>query len=211
MEILLQLGNHDNWRISARVGAEYNNAFNMISLTLPGVAVTYYGEEIGMNNNMDITFEETVDPSGVNCGPDHYNDEPCSRDPERTPMQWTPGVNAGFNDGGSTWLPVNKDYVDINVLNQELDPDSTLNVYRAVAELRKQPTFIYGGAVTQLDGDVLSVARKQTEIYYDVYVTMANFGTDAQTVDLFGDIHPFLETGVVMVSSLGSQGDNPVG
>lgn len=37
---------------------------NMLTMTLPGVAVTYQGEEIGMLNNFNITFEQTVDPSG---------------------------------------------------------------------------------------------------------------------------------------------------
>ena len=78
----------------------------MISLTLPGVSVTYQGEEIGMVNNFDITFEETVDPRGVNCGEDHYNDYGCSRDPERTPFQWDGTENAGFTAGDSTWEAV---------------------------------------------------------------------------------------------------------
>ena len=40
------------------------DAFNMIALTLPGISVTYQGEEIGMEDNMDITWEETVDNKG---------------------------------------------------------------------------------------------------------------------------------------------------
>ena len=52
------------------------DAFNLIILTLPGIAVTYQGEEIGMTNG-NITFEDTVDPSGCNCGPDLYQN--CSR------------------------------------------------------------------------------------------------------------------------------------
>lgn len=55
------------------------DAFNVVSLTLPGVAVTYQGEEIGMVNNMDISYEETVDPRGCNCGPDEYLKPSCSR------------------------------------------------------------------------------------------------------------------------------------
>ena len=49
-----------------------------------------------MVNNFDITFGETVDPRGVNCGEEHYNDYGCSRDPERTPFQWDATGNAGF-------------------------------------------------------------------------------------------------------------------
>ena len=46
--------------------------------------------------NTEISYADTIDPSGCNCGPDHFNDVGCSRDPERTPMQWTPEENAGF-------------------------------------------------------------------------------------------------------------------
>ncbi len=42
-----------------RFGESRQDGFNMVALLLPGVAVTYYGEEIGMVNT-DIPFNETV-------------------------------------------------------------------------------------------------------------------------------------------------------
>ncbi len=51
--------------MGSRFGEGLVDAFNMLTLTLPGVTVTYYGEEIGMLNNMDITYEQTVDPAGA--------------------------------------------------------------------------------------------------------------------------------------------------
>ena len=62
------MGNHDNWRVADRMGEDLIDAINVISLVLPGVAVTYYGEEIGMVNNMDISYEQTQDPSGKKRG-----------------------------------------------------------------------------------------------------------------------------------------------
>ena len=44
----------------------------MMSLMLPGVAVTYNGEEIGMTNT-EVSWEDTVDPAGLNCGEEHFN------------------------------------------------------------------------------------------------------------------------------------------
>ncbi len=124
--------------MGSRNGEALIDAFNMLSLTLPGVAVTYYGDEIGMVNNMDISYEETVDPSGCSCGPDLYLEPNCSRDPERTPMQWSDEDNAGFTDGGVTpWLPINSNYVELNVEAQREDPSSHLAVYKALAQLRK--------------------------------------------------------------------------
>ena len=58
----------------------------------------------------------------------------CSRDPERTPMQWSgSGKNAGFSEADKTWLPVNKNYVDVNVETENADPKSHLSVYKEVS------------------------------------------------------------------------------
>lgn len=46
----LQVGSPNTARISSRIGKEYINVMNMLLLTLPGTPVTYYGEEIGMEN-----------------------------------------------------------------------------------------------------------------------------------------------------------------
>ena len=66
----------------------------------------------------EISFEDTVDPWGCNCGPINYAD--CSRDPARTPMQWDSTANAGFSGSNiTTWLPVNENYLDVNLESQE--------------------------------------------------------------------------------------------
>lgn len=65
---------------------------NMVALLLPGVSITYYGEEIGMQDT-SISWEQTVDPAGRNAGPQRF--VKSSRDPQRTPMQWSGEANAG--------------------------------------------------------------------------------------------------------------------
>jgi Glycosidases len=65
---------------------------NMLALLLPGTAITYYGEEIGMEDTF-ISSEQTVDPAGVNA--DRCNYLKHSRDPERTPFQWDDTPYAG--------------------------------------------------------------------------------------------------------------------
>ncbi len=78
---------------------KYTNAVSMLLMTLPGTAFTYYGDEIGMVNGI-IPTSDKKDPRG--------------RDAERTPMQWSGEVNAGFT-AGTPWLPVNSDYNSRNV------------------------------------------------------------------------------------------------
>ena len=89
---LLQLGNHDQHRVASRFTPELVDGMNFIGQLLPGVGVTYYGEEIGMEDTY-ITWEQCVDPQGINAGPDGYLDK--TRDLERTPFQWDTTTSAG--------------------------------------------------------------------------------------------------------------------
>ena len=131
------LGNHDNWRLGSRFGAGNIDGFNMVSLLLPGVAVTYNGEEIGMVNT-EVSWEDTVDPAGLNCGEAHFMEAGCSRDPERTPMQWDTSAQAGFTSSSKPWLPVNQNYrAGVNVRQQTEETDSHLGVYRQLVEVRE--------------------------------------------------------------------------
>lgn len=57
----LQVGSPSNSRIASRVGTDYVNVINMLLLTLPGTATTYYGEELGMQDNPAVN--NTVDLS----------------------------------------------------------------------------------------------------------------------------------------------------
>ena len=51
----------------------------------------------------------------------------CSRDPERTPMQWDTSDQAGFTKADKPWLPVNENYLTgINVANQSQANDLKL-------------------------------------------------------------------------------------
>ena len=109
-----------------------------------------------------------------------------SRDNARTPVQWSDSDNAGFTTG-TPWLKVNSNYKDINVQNQENDPDSVLNYYRKLVATRKSPeykeVFTYG---------VFEPAYEDTEYvmaYYRVsdnqrILIAANFGKDAKTIEL---------------------------
>jgi oligo-1,6-glucosidase len=67
-----------------------------------------------------------------------------SRDSARTPVQWDDTENAGFTTG-QPWFYVNENYKDINVAQQEADPDSILNFYRKAIKLRKELKVVREG------------------------------------------------------------------
>ena len=83
-------GNHDLPRLITRIGSE-GAAVAVMLMTLPGMAFVYYGEEIGMENG-HIPPEHVQDPAAKGS-----RKGGTGRDPERTPMQWSPDRNAGFS------------------------------------------------------------------------------------------------------------------
>ncbi|XP_050298022.1 maltase 2-like [Anthonomus grandis grandis] len=129
------LGNHDNTRVSTRLGVENVDAFNMLIALLPGVQITYQGEEIGQENG-EVTCEQGYDPQAIkNCS----TFSETSRDFERTPFQWNNSTNAGFNDGHSAWLPVSKKYLNTNLAAQDISGlDSHYNIYKTAVQVKKE-------------------------------------------------------------------------
>lgn len=107
-----------------------------ILLTVRGTPVIYYGQEIGMVDNLDIPPEKIQDKAIVKSD---TGELPPPRDGARTPMQWNNTVNAGFSFGKDveSWLPVHKNYKGINVDRELKDKDSILNFYRQLIRARK--------------------------------------------------------------------------
>lgn len=64
----------------------------MLVLLLRGTAVTYYGEEIGMEDTK-IRFDQTTDVLALKAGQKDFTK--VTRDPERTPFQWNSSQHAG--------------------------------------------------------------------------------------------------------------------
>ncbi|MCB0195053.1 MAG: DUF3459 domain-containing protein [Anaerolineae bacterium] len=176
------LGNHDQHRVASRIGFDQARVANMLLLTLRGTPTTYYGEEIGMEN-VPIPPDRVQDPPAVNQPEIAHL---VGRDPERTPMQWDAGPNAGFASAEVTpWLPLAPDYTERNVANQETDPTSMLNFYRALAHLRRAEPALHGGAYASVDTQADNVfAYRRTHSGYDSFLVVLNFGAETHTLDL---------------------------
>lgn len=63
-----------------------------------------------------------------------------SRDNARTPMQWNHETNAGFTSG-EPWMPLNENYKEINVEDQEKEYGSVLNFYKRLIRFRKSEEY----------------------------------------------------------------------
>ena len=126
-----------------------------------GLPFIYQGQEIGMENVVLTSIREVDDISTLDeyevCLREGFSEEEAlrivnrySRDNARTPVQWDSSKNAGFTTG-TPWLPVNPNYIKINVAEQEKDPESVLSYYKKLTALRKNPeykeTIVYGDFV----------------------------------------------------------------
>jgi maltose alpha-D-glucosyltransferase/alpha-amylase len=142
--------------------------FTALLLSLPGSPVLYYGDEIGMGDNIYLG----------------------DRDGVRTPMQWTPDRNAGFStcDPQRLYLPVIMDpvygYQVINVEAQMRSSTSLLQWTRRMIETRKRhPTFGMG-TFDELSGSNPSVLAFVREFGDDVVLCVNNLSRFAQPVEL---------------------------
>uniref|UniRef100_A0A3B1KAR1 Amino acid transporter heavy chain SLC3A1 n=1 Tax=Astyanax mexicanus TaxID=7994 RepID=A0A3B1KAR1_ASTMX len=166
------VGNHDKPRMSDRAGEEYVKVINMLLLTLPGTPTTYYGEEIGMEN---VNVSVTQDPFGK-------FDPNNSRDPSRTPMQWSNSTNAGFSDSkNGTWLDIGPKYQTVNVEIQQGDPFSVLEQYRALNLIREREVALARGWLCYVwaDNNVFAFLR-ELDGQDRAFLVVLNFGENAE-------------------------------
>ncbi len=151
--------------------------------SFPGTPIIYYGDEIGMGDNLYLG-----DRNGV-----------------RTPMQWTGDRNAGFSraDPARLFSPVVVDpvygYQAVNVEAQESDRGSLLPWMRNMIRLRKQFKAFGRGTMEFLsprNGKVLAYVRRYRD---DVILCVANLSRTVQPAEL--DLRAF--AGLIPVEMLG--------
>ena len=130
-----------NWYVKHRMkhdldldlGLARAKAATLLILGLPGSTYLYQGEELGLHDVLDIPSDQMQDPQWF-----RGEGKLKSRDGCRVPLPWSKaGSSFGFGPGGSH-LPQPSWYGDFSVEVQEVDPGSTLNLYRKAIALRKE-------------------------------------------------------------------------
>jgi alpha-glucosidase len=149
------LGNHDQPRITSRVGVEQSRVAAMLLLTLRGTPTIYYGDEIGMRD-VPIPFDEVQDPQGLNMPGKNL-----SRDPARTPMQWDGSESAGFSTG-KPWLRLGESKARINVDVQKDGAYSHLALYRKLTALRQKEPALHRGEYKLIYADQQALAYSRS-------------------------------------------------
>ncbi len=136
--------------------------------TLPGAPVLYYGDQIGMGDNIALP-----DRNGV-----------------RTPMQWNDEPNAGFStaDPQALYAQVIDDpvygYRRVNVAAQQADPHSLLHTIRHMLSVRKELPLLADGALRWLEEAPLSVLAFERHKADAVFLAMHNLSDATVRVPL---------------------------
>jgi maltose alpha-D-glucosyltransferase/alpha-amylase len=154
-------------------GRRQMELMNALLMSLPGTPIIYYGDEIGMGDNVYLG-----DRNGV-----------------RTPMQWTGDRNAGFSDGDNAALysPVISDapfgYRGVNVAAHERVPTSLLLWTRRLIAVRKRHVAFGRGTWEALDSENRRVLVFLRRYKGETILCVNNLSRFAQYVSL--DLHEF--------------------
>src|SRR5882762_730447 len=163
---------------------------NCLLLTLPGSPIIYYGDEIGMGDNVYLG-----DRNGV-----------------RTPMQWSRDRNAGFSSAaeGTLYLPVIADpvygYQAVNVAAQARQPASLLSTMRRLLAARRTSSVFGRGSIEFLrprNSKVLAYLRRRAR---ETLLIVANLSAAPQPVEL--DLAAF--AGATPIEMLGATAFPPI-
>ncbi|MCF8198763.1 MAG: maltose alpha-D-glucosyltransferase [Sulfuritalea sp.] len=164
---------------------------NFMLMTLPGSPFLYYGDEIGMGDNIYLG-----DRNGV-----------------RTPMQWSPDRNAGFSkaDPQRLYLPPNMDpiygYEAINVEAQSRNTSSLLHWTKRLIAVRKNYKAFGRGSITFLEAGNRKILAYVREWQSETILCVVNLSRTAQPVEL--DLAAF--KGRVPVELMGRAAFPPIG
>ncbi|HWH14048.1 MAG TPA: maltose alpha-D-glucosyltransferase [Miltoncostaeaceae bacterium] len=140
---------------------------NGLLMSLPGTPIVYYGDEIGMGDNVYLG-----DRNGV-----------------RTPMQWSPDRNAGFSSVNPQRLPLpviidpEFNYETVNVETQQANPESLLWWMRRVIALRRRHRVFGRGAIDFLETDnhrILAFVRTHGDEQVLVAANLSRFAQHAE-------------------------------
>ncbi len=137
-------------------------------LSLPGTPVIYYGDEIGMGDNVFL----------------------ADRDGVRTPMQWSNDRNAGFSraNAQSLYLPVVVDpqfhYETVNVEAQQANPNSLLSWVRLMIRHRQRHPVFGRGSIEFLSPDNDQVLAYLRDSEDQTLLVVANLSRHSQFVEL---------------------------
>jgi alpha-glucosidase len=159
------LSNHDVWRPVSRfapvrsdqsrdleVGRRRALALSMLSLALPGSAYLYQGEELGLEEVLDLPDHARRDPKFLRTGGADLGRDGC-----RVPIPWSGSAPPFGFSTGSPWLPQPAQWSAFTAEAEAADETSTLSTYRHALRVRRGLAALGDGELEWLDGEAEGV------------------------------------------------------
>jgi alpha-glucosidase len=133
--------------VDLALGTRRARAAALLTMALPGSVYIYQGEELGLWEVQDIPDELRQDPIWART----HGADP-GRDGSRVPLPWS-GTEPpfGFSPPGAAadpWLPQPKEWRDLTVSAESVNPDSMLALYREALRIRRSSPALGGGTMT---------------------------------------------------------------
>ena len=209
--------NHDQPRALSRFGNDkeyHKESGKMLATTIHmmrGTPYIYQGEEIGMTNPYFDSIDKYRDVESIN----YYNilknqgvDENTildilkskSRDNSRTPIQWNDKENAGFSNV-IPWIPVAKNYKEINAQNVLNDKDSIFYHYKKLISLRKQYDVISEGSFKMILKDNNRIFAYIREYKNQRLLVINNFYSESINIILDKDLIKNKDKAKILISN----------
>lgn len=150
------------------IGLARARAATTLMLALPGSSYLYQGEELGLPEAMEIPDEYRQDPTWFRTNGERYGRDGC-----RVPLPWEADAPAfGFNETGLSWLPQPAEWATYARDVEEVDPSSTLALYKRLLAARREHGFGSGSLVWE-DAGADAVAFRRGDVH-----VVANLGTE---------------------------------
>ncbi len=140
---------------------------NSLLFTLPGSPIIYYGDEIGMGDNIEL-----LDRNGV-----------------RTPMQWDDSLNGGFTTGKpfTELIKGELGYKKINASNQSANPGSLFHSISRMVKIRKKRQAFGRGDMEWIETNNPSLAVYARKHQDETLLIINNLTGNSQTTELSPD------------------------
>lgn len=207
----LVLENHDCARSNSRFGIDTAKYRYEASTFLPtitflgfGTPFIYMGEELGMTNAVFNTIDDCRDPVshfvynlltrfGVPKKTAMSFIRYGARDHARVPMQWSGGVNAGFNSGAEPWQCMNANYSDINAERDMAAERSVFRYYQRLIALKKENRAAIYGRPRLFDAGHRQIVCFTRELEDEGLLVFGNFSNKTVRYTLGAELAPLAQ------------------
>jgi alpha-glucosidase len=196
----LFIENHDQprrvstWGDDQQFWYESATSHAIVYFLQQGTPFIYQGQEIGMTNypfeNIE-TFNDVAVVNEYNIVKEQGGDVNAllnkhkmeNRDNSRTPMQWNDEPFAGFSTV-EPWFPVNPNYKNINVAEQQKDKHSILTFYKDLIKLKKSDDLYTYGNFELVDADNPKVFAYTRTLNNKRALIVGNLSNDTSALNL---------------------------